>query len=208
MNFTIAGSLRCYFETLYDLNRNLIKCCGADIFDDAIEYDRLLQKIIEDIPKLLPYIRDKNTKELKISHRDGLLEFSDDFPYLEGEYQKALDDHREFLGKVKEVRNKLEHQMHNVKYFSSGSSTITLFEITYTVDNHEVTLYAPDFIRFVKQLNVLYGQIQKEVSTFAWKSKVDTHAYYERLNRYQFYDFNKIYDSDLLVVFGKTLYSF
>ena len=208
MDYKIAGSLRCYFETLYDLNRNLIKCCGADIFDDSIEYGRLLRRIIEDIPKLTPYIRDKSTQELKIASKDGLLEFSDKLPYLADRYQSLLDKHREFLSKVKDVRNKLEHRMQDVKYLSSGSSPFTMFVITYSVGEKEIPLQAEEFIAFIKELNLLYYELQREVGSFAFENKVEGHGYYVRLLRFDFRGFNRIFESDLLVTFGMTLYSF
>ena len=208
MDYEIAGSLRCYFETLYDLNRNLIKCFGADIIDDSIEYGRLLRHIIEDIPKLIPYIRDKSTQELIIAAKDGLLQFSDKLPYLADKYQSLLDKHREFLTNVKDVRNKLEHRMQDVIYLSSGSSPFTMFDITYSVGEKEITLQAEEFTAFIKDLNLLYYQLQREVDSFICQNKIQGHAYYEGLLRFNFIDFNKIFDSDLLVIFGKTLYSF
>ena len=212
MTVEIASALRLYFETLYNLNRNLIKCCGLDAFDLHLNYKKPLYDIIEDIPKLMPYAVNKTTREQIISERNGLLEFSSDLPFLNTDYEKILVSNYSFLNKIRLIRNKLEHRMHGVKMRSTSNGSSFLFEVSYEVEAEggieEITLTAEEFIKFVKQLNDLFSKLQKNLSSYVYENDKEDSLYYEKLLRFDFSNFNKIYDSDLLRIFGRTLFPF
>ena len=79
--------------------------------------------------------------------------------------------------------------------------------MNYIVDNKEMTLNAADFIRFAKDINNLYTGIQELVFEYVHKTAKSNYDY-QRLVRYRFSDFNKIYDSDVLYLVGKALFPF
>ena len=58
MTSEITNALFGYFETLYDLNRNLITLCGVDVIDNSGQYERYIADIIQAIPRLVPYVYD------------------------------------------------------------------------------------------------------------------------------------------------------
>lgn len=208
MTVKIVNSLLGYFETLYDLNRSLIMCCGLDVIDNSGKYERPLQQIIQDVPRLVPYCCNNKEGKLYIDVKDGLLEYSDELPFLIECYNDILKSNYSFLANVKAIRNKLEHKMHGVKLTSSGSSTMDMFDVTYTIGQKDITLTATQFIKFLKQINELFSRIQKIVATFAYENEKDDHPYYCRLIRYDFCKFNKIYDCDLLMDIGQALFPF
>lgn len=208
MTFTVTSALLRYSEGLYNLNRNLIALYGVDIIDNAGQYERMVEEIIQVIPRLVPYAHNKTSGEYVICSTDGLMEFSDNIPFLKAEYECILQKHYAFLHKVKKIRNKFEHRMHGAKLVASGSGGSSLFEATFHVDGEDVELSDNEIVAFAKALNTLFSKIQRLVDQFAYERNLDDRPYYCRLLRCNFQEFNSIYESDLLGVFGKTLFPF
>ena len=129
-------------------------------------------------------------------------------PFLRQDYEAILQKHYAFLVKIKELRNKYEHKMHAVDLTSAGSGSFMLFDLCYHVNGQKITISAGNLIAVVKDLNILFSKIQQEVRQFAYEEKKQHYPYYIRLSRIDFADFNKIYDSDLLKIVGKTFLPF
>ena len=136
------------------------------------------------------------------------MKFSQDLPFLGGEYEKILQEHVDFLEKVKKVRNKLEHEMHGAEIQGSMSGTDCFFEVIYRIGEEQISLSAWEIIDFVKDMNILFSQLQGLAKQFAFDNKYGDHPYFRRLVRCDFADFNRILESDLLYYFGKTLQAF
>lgn len=211
MNTTIANSLGEYFETLYLLNQNLITFCGTGgIVADHWTYQKYIRNVITAIPQLIPY--SKRGAKYVIVATDGLLEYSDEINFLEHDYCSILQNHYEFLVNLKEVRNKFEHKMHSVFLSQTDGGSSILFGLHYLVKKQgefkETVLWANQFISLAKDINSLFAKIQQLISEYAFKEGKDHYAYYQRLLRYDFTDFNKIYDSKLLQIIGKAFLPF
>lgn len=208
MNVVIANAVFGYFEALYDLNRNLIMCCGLDVINNSGQYEKPMNEIIQDIPRLIPYAYNKSLEKYEIK-KEGLLEFADELSFLEKEYNDILCKNYVFLSDVKKIRNKLEHNMHGTRLTGSMSSSgLKLFDLNYKVEEEEITLRGEQFVCCVKQLNSLFSMIQKLIVKFAAQNDEMNHPYYRRLIRYPFSDFNPIYDSTLLKSIGQALFPF
>lgn len=87
MTIQIANALYRYFEALYELNQNILVLCGVDVLDNYEQYEKQVESVIQLIPRLVPYAQDKNTRGYKIISRDGLLEFSNEIPFLNMDYR-------------------------------------------------------------------------------------------------------------------------
>ena len=196
-----------YFETLYCLNQNLIVLCGTDIFIHSGEQERRMDEIIIAIPRLIPYGFNKKSGMYEIKKTDGLMNFAEDITFLSEGYESVFSKHKDFLEKVIKIRNKLEHEMHGARITSSYSGT-SLFSITYDVAKTEICIFAEELIEFTKDLNILFSRIQEQAKQFIVKHEYTTHPYCCRLIRFNCFDFNKIYESNLLQTFGKALLPF
>jgi hypothetical protein len=161
--------------------------------------------VVTAIPRLVPYRKVKSVYIIEKS--DGLMKFSQDLPFLGGEYEKILQKHADFLEKVKKVRNKLEHEMHGAEIQGSMSGTDCFFGVVYRVGENRIELDAREIIAFVKDMNILFSQLQGLVKQFAYDNNID-HPYFRRLYRFDFADFNRIFESDLVYVVGKALQTF
>ena len=108
----------------------------------------------------------------------------------------------------RQTKNKFEHKMHGARLMSAGSGNLILFDMTYVLLDQTITIQSGEIISVVKQLNELFSIIQKSVeSYYSGQNRVDS-PYCRRLIRYDFCDFNKIYESPLLKQFGKALFPF
>lgn len=123
-----------------------------------------------------------------------------------------MKNHYDFLITVKAIRNKLEHRMHGATVSSSGSGSAILFEINYKIENQGeeriLRITAGALISFAKEINIMFSKIQTLVDQFAYENQKTDYAYYRRLVKYDFCNFNKLYESNLLREFGKAMLSF
>lgn len=208
MTVEIANALFGYLETLYNLNQKLVKLCGIDVIDDFESGEKEILDIIQDVPRIIPYSFNKKTQTLILKERDGLLEYKDNISYLKEDYEKILSDNYEFLDKIRKIRNKYEHKMHGVKHKSSGSGSFSLFDYTFMVGDESMEITAGSFIKLIKSVNNLFSKIVLDISKYAYENKKEDYLYYRRITRFDFKDFNKIYDNDILRIVGKIMKKF
>ena len=208
VNVEIANALFGYLETLYNLNQKLVKLCGIDVIDDFESGEKEILDIIQDVPRIIPYSFNKKTQTLILKDRDGLLEYKDNISYLKEDYEKILSDNYEFLDKIRKIRNKYEHKMHGVKHKSSGSGSFSLFDYTFMVGDESMEITAGSFIKLIKSVNNLFSKIVLDISKNAYENKKEDYLYYRRITRFDFKDFNKIYDNDILRIVGKIMKKF
>ena len=208
MTIEIANALFGYLETLYNLNQKLVKLCGIDVIDDFEGREKDILDIIQDVPRIIPYSFNKKTKKLEFKDRDGLLEYQDSILYLKDDYDRILSENYDFLDKIRKIRNKYEHKMHGVKHKSSGSGSLSLFDYTFMVENESIEITAGAFIKLVKSVNCLFSKIVRDISKFAYENHKEDYLYYRRITRFDFTDFNKIYDNDILRIVGKIMKKF
>lgn len=208
MTVEIANALSGYIEVLYLLNQKLIKLCGTDVIDKYEFSHKEILDIIQDIPRIIPYEYNKKKHILELSTKNGLLEYKEDIYYLEKMYLDILNNNYNFLDSIRKIRNKYEHKMHDVKRKSSGSGTTSYFDFGFEVSGKTITVEAQDFIKVIKKLNILFSLIVKEIIKYSNENGKTDYPYYRRLNRFDFEEFNKIYDSNLLRIFGKLMLDF
>ena len=206
METATANALFRYFEELYGLNQNVIALCGINVFDITDKYERRMDEVMITIPRLIPYkLRDAD--KIMLIQKDGLMSFVNDIPFLGLDYKNILQKHNDFLVKAKKIRNKLEHQVHNANIVGLGSNP-SWFSVTYKVKDTEIDLRSYELISFVKDLNVLFSKIQAEVIQYAEENQKTEYQYYTKITRFDFCDFNKIYESDISNIIGKFMLPF
>ena len=208
MTLEIIDALGGYLETLYDLNHKLIKLCGVDTL---YPFNKTILDIIQDIPRIIPYKCYEENK-LKLENRDGLLEYQDDLSYLKKDYEKILLENHDFLNNIRKIRNKYAHKLHAVRHIGSAGSPASPFSYTFKIEDKDknkdgITLAADQFIKLIKALNNLFSKIVFDIRTFADGENKDS-LYYIRITRFNFADFNKIYDDKFLTIIGQIMKDF
>lgn len=205
MNIEIANALSVYLETLYEMNQRLIRLCGVDIMNDSDLGDKLVLDLIQDIPRVIPYSYNRKTKSLEYKEKDGLLEYKKEIPYIEASYDEILRVNYSFLENVRRLRNKYEHKMHGVRYCASSGGSDTLFHFVFEVSGETITVTGDEFVETMKKLNTLFAMLVDDVKQYAIGEGKDDHPYYNKLCKHDYLDFNRIYESDLLITVGRIL---
>jgi len=224
MNVEIVNAIIPYLETLYELNKNIIKICGADIMNRMSESTKTVLDVIQDIPRLIPYEYNSKKKINELFNRDGLLEYEDEVGYIRERYENILKNNYDSLDKIRILRNKYQHKMHGIRDTASGSGTVCLFEIEFEVEvikkteiNGEIIyeevvekkeIFARELISIARALNDLFSLLQSEIIEYIYKINGNKSALYDRLTRFDLKDFNKIYDSNILREVGMIMMDF
>ena len=205
MNGKIATNLFGYFETLYYMNQKLLKLCGVNVFYDIEDGSKELIDILTDIPRILPYSFNKETNKLVINDRNGLLEYKDNIIYIKEGYNDILDKHYAFLDDIRKIRNKFEHKMHDISKSSYGSGSMIIFNYNFKIEDRIIHIDSDRLIDLMKDLNSLYSRLVKDIIIFAYEKGLTENNYYLRIARFDFEDFNDIYNSGLLRKISRIL---
>lgn len=98
--------------------------------------------------------------------------------------------------------------MHDISYRSSGSGTLTLFDYTFMVEDELIKITADALIKLIKSVNNLFSKIVDDIIKFAYENQKQDYVYYRKITRFDFKDFNEIYNSDILRIVGKITKNF
>ena len=184
-------------------NQQLIKIFGIDSMNAFNTGSIEILNIIQDVPRLIPYTYNKKTEKYELSPKDGLLVYKS-LKELPFEYQKIFDKNKKCLIKIKKIRNKWEHILHNVNLQSCYTGNNSWFRYTFKVKGAKYTIESDELIALFKDLNILYDQLIKKMLEYSYKKKIE-HPFYNHLHKVKLLDFNKLYDSGLLYEIGKSI---
>lgn len=217
LNAEVSNALSGYLETLYDTNKNLLKLCGEIDFYKYEYADKIILDIIREIPRLIPYDYDRKIKKNILDKNDGLLEYNEEIPYLYDQYLSLMGKHYSLLDDIRKIRNKYTHRMHGVKAVSHHSSMFIHHSFEFKIkhkepmDNSEeqiISISVDSLIELITGLNELFSQIVHDIIEWADAQGKNSYAYYARMRRFDFKDFNEIYRSNLLEKISRIMYDF
>lgn len=211
MNTKIANAASIYFETLFELNQKLILLCGKG--NENFEDDKTLLDVIHNIPRVIPFGSQKGKTDVCIQNKNGLLEFKDEVSYLEVDYKAMIEKHQDTLVRIKQIRNKSEHIMHRATVSALLWDSHHSYHFTYDFnfidpsDNGAdmVSIELDELIALVKDLNVLFSKLQNDIQTMARDMNLTDTKFYDKVSSFDFSDFNRVYDSELLGLLGKII---
>ena len=83
-----------------------------------------------------------------------------------------------------------------------------IYTVNFMVENESIEITAGSFIKLIKSVNNLFSKIVCDIRKYAYENKKDDYLYYRRIIRFDFTDFNKIYDNDILRIVGKIMKKF
>lgn len=113
---------------------------------------------------------------------------------------------------MKLIRNKYEHEIHFVSFYSSSSGSDSLNAITlkYATPNKSgkiIKLTSDELILVVKDINILFDKIMENTLDFIKKCEDDCfkQVYENMYWRIRYSDYNKIYESDLLIKVSRAM---
>lgn len=199
-----------YYEVLYSCNQKLLQLVGVDAINHSRNDKLLMLEIIDNIPRLIPYVYDKNKDDLVISPKDGLMEFANKKPLLDKKYNDILNNYKNLLKKIKDIRNKFEHKLHDVKVTRRSSGSIESFTIEFSIDkgSNNIEINCDDLVNLFKVLNSLFDDVSEECGKYSLSHNKTNILYDCKYTSLHFKDFNEIYDSGLKKKIGRIMNDF
>ena len=202
-----VGKLYRYFECLYIVNQKLIMLSSADAIRNREKATQLSISICSNIMRIIPCVTDKKTKKIKLDKKSGIIKFKNDIDYLLDSFKKIISKHEKIIISIKAIRNKYEHSIHNLEYDSSYSGSGQYYTITFNTGKNKYEISSKQLINLVKDLNNIFSKIVKTISSLRDNPEANI-LFSEKLITFDYLEFNKIFESDLLKIIGKFQYDF
>lgn len=138
--------------------------------------------------------------------KDGILDFTADFDFLETEYDDLVINNQKILYNIKKIRNKTEHIPHKLKAqgFTSGNDSFSTADFKY--NQEKLSVNTRDIIKILKNLNQIFSRIINKMKDFRLTLTEDKrdHPYLKKYTELNFDRYNKILDSEILYDISKV----
>lgn len=152
---------------------------------------------------------------LFLDKKSGILMLNIDFFDLEDELKIILEKHEDVLAHLRKIRNKLEHGPHYIyEYISVNGSdlllkTVLKYEEAENESENFLLFDLGKMIDLIIDINVLYEKIINKVLDDLSSDAYDGFIIKDlkqKFSRICFDEYNKIYDSGLLIEVGRCIY--
>ena len=114
-----------------------------------------------ELMRMIPF---KGDKQLIINDKSGICLLKNNIDFLINDLDKILQENSDTLAKIKRIRNKYEHEPHNIKAAYSTSSG-AYAGIGFYYKNELIPIDTKDMTYIIWDLNILMNKIQKFVYT-------------------------------------------
>ena len=204
MNLEIIASIYKYVEVLFENNQRLIKIFGIDAANAMKSGTKDILDLVQDIPRLIPYSYCEEDDKLFLEPNDGLLQYKRKISYLNDSYKEILNNNSECLIKIKKIRNKYEHKLHNIETPSRFTGNDDWFKYGFKIKSKKYSIESEELVKLFKELNKLYDRLISDMLNYAYTNNIN-HPFFNKLSRIKLLDFNKLYESKLLYEIGKAI---
>ncbi len=201
------GASHLYFQTLKNINKNLIYLCALEAGELPDKLNEILYEITTNIPRIMPikYVDNK----LVTVEDDGLLRFKKTLPDLNEKFKTVIKENYDLLESVWQTRNKFQHSMHDVFVLQSFSGTDTPLEFIVEVRDKEFEFTVPDLISLVQDLNTVFAETITSIGVQAKNKKMECSSFLRKLLTFDFNALNDIMSLEFIKIkiLGRTLLS-
>lgn len=147
-------STNTYFYIVEQINEHFNKMRKTSNHDE-IEEEAFFLCI--EILRMIPF---KEKDGVQLINEDGICLLRNDIHFLNEELNKILQKNTEILKKIKKIRNKYEHEPHNVNsVFSTGSGAYA--GIGFYCKKDLISINTMELTYIIYDLNVLMNNIKK-----------------------------------------------
>lgn len=113
-----------------------------------------------EILRMIPF---KEKEEIKLNKKDGICLLKKHIPFLMEDLQKILLKNVEILLDIKSIRNKYEHEPHNVNVVFTTSSGTSFASVSIHCKEKIITINTMEFTYIIYDLNILMNKIKEYV---------------------------------------------
>lgn len=165
-----------YFEILKNINLSFRKLIKYNLKIE--EKEDLFYIISGEILRLFPFkIKyDENNNFLYELENDGIMLLKEEIKDLNDIYKNILEKHYTILFQIKTIRNKYEHEPHNIKCVCFMNGKIYT-EAIFKYKEKNLTLNTLDLYEFIFDINNEFKKIKNEIQTITKENKLRNYKY-------------------------------
>lgn len=191
--FDWINSIYKYFIILDRINKQFKFLIRTMKYEDIEEHFFYLST---ELLRLIPFTENKKENSIFLNLKDGICLLKDHIRFLEGDLKKILQENSKTFIKIKKIRNKYEHEPHNVNgAFSTGHSSFSA--MGFYCRNELVSLDTMELTYIIYDLNKLFDKLKKYILEIHENNieKLDRFnlEYVEKIKNYDFTKYNKKY---------------
>ncbi len=191
--FDWINSIYKYFIILDRINKQFKFLIRTMEYEEIEEYFFYLST---ELLRLIPFTENKKDNSIFLNLKDGICLLKEHINFIESDLKKILQENTKTLLKIKKIRNKYEHEPHNVNgAFSTGHSSFSA--MGFYCRNELVSIDTMELTYIIYDLNKLFDKLKKYILEIYENNieKLDRFnlEYVEKIKNYDFTKYNKKY---------------
>lgn len=190
--FDWINNIHTYFAILNEINvqfKILLKTTEYEVIEQKFYY------LAVDLLRLVPICKDKEGN-LILNKKDGICLLSPNIDFIFIDLEKIIEENSETFKKLKIIRNKYEHEPHNINgAFSTGHSSFSAMGFYYntklvSLNSIELTYIIYDLNKLMKKIEKFIIKIENENDK---KINKFNRFYIKKIKDYKIEEYNKNY---------------
>ncbi len=146
--------------------------------------------------RMFPFKENKENNNVKLILKDGICLLRSHIDFLINELNNILQQYSDIFLRIKQIRNKYEHEPHNVKSaFSTGSGAYS--GIGFYCKDKLISINSMDLTYIIYDLNILMSKIQNYIYDIEKKHEnefnIFTKEYIKSIKERKNIEYNKTY---------------
>ena len=182
-----------YYRILDKINKQfkiLLKTTDHEEIEEQFFY------LCVDLLRFVPFKQNKEDEKLSLIESDGICLLRKNIDFIIKDLNKILQENTATFIKIRKIRNKYEHEPHNVNgAFSTGHSSFSAMGFYCKTDL--VTLNSMELTYIIYDLNKLMDKIEKMICEIEEKNKGDLNElnknFIEAIKNYKIIGYNNGY---------------
>lgn len=179
--YVTINSLKPYFYSMIKMNNKLIELLFFKGYDNFQKADLFLE-VCDLIFKIIPAKLDNDN--INIDEKAGILLIQDLKHITLPHFEKLKYENNNILTKMKELRNKVEHEPHNIEtsFILSGNHLYKGFSyFNYIYKEKNISISTNELIKVINKLNKCFSDIQQELANYKKDIILSNDTYYHKL---------------------------
>ncbi len=191
--FDWINSIYKYFIILDRINKQfklLIKTTEYEEIEEHFFY------LSTELLRLIPFTENKKDNSIFLNLKDGIFLLKNYIDFLEVDFKKILEENANTFIKIKKIRNKYEHEPHNINgAFSTGHTSFSA--MGFYCRNDLISLDSMELTYIIYDLNILFDKIEKIITKINNEDKGSldqfNKIYTEKIENIRILNYNKGY---------------
>lgn len=190
--YVTINNLKYYFYCMIKINNKLIELLFFKGYDNFQKSDLFLE-ICDLIFKIIPVKvkKKENSAVISIDENAGILLLKELKNIILPQYNQLKSENSDILIKLKRLRNKVEHEPHNIdtSFILSGNNLyreVSFFNYIYKGEN--ISISTDELIKVINKLNKCFSDIQQELANYKKDIILNKDTYYHKLINEHFFE--------------------